>query len=589
MTSDEAARIEGSGLFDPLWYVGQREGLAREAGRRPLKHYLRKGWREGLSPSPFFDGPYYLAAHPDVAAAGINPLLHYIHWGRDERRSIRPPGEGDSTGAIAFSVIMPTFNRRAVIAESIRSVLAQTHQSFELIVVDDGSTDGTGGWLRETYAAELAGGRIVYLPLPANGGVAAARNAALAAARHPWIAYADSDNVLAQGLLDAFARRIAFYPTARTFYGCFARESWPDVVGRPFDLATLARGNFIDLGVFAHHVDCYRELGGFDVTLRRLSDWDLILKFAHRYTPVFVDEVLLTYRDHPPGGHARITVTEPVLPPQTRILRRYGGRRTVTSVIVCYNQAGFIAGAIDSVLAQQGDFHHEVIVADDGSTDGTAEIARAYAEKFPWQVRVIGDGVNRGIAENYRRAFAAANGTYCAVLEGDDFWHDREKLARQSAFLDANVDCSMVFSRIEIEAAGQSGRHTLERQDRLRKDRLTGADFLAEPTLNLIANLSCCMFRTELVQALPDVLYSHRLSEIGLAFHLERTGPLGFMRRPMSVYRQHADGVWSGASAEARRASGRKVREAAREVADPHYRPALQAIIDRDFAPPSPG
>nr|WP_281493759.1 glycosyltransferase [Ancylobacter koreensis] len=484
---------------------------------------------------------------------------------------------------------MPTYNRRAVIDESIRSVLVQTHRAFELIVVDDGSTDGTGDWLRAAYAPELASGRIVYLPLPANGGVAVARNAALAAARHPWIAYADSDNILAPGLLDAFARRITFYPHARAVYGCFARESWPDVVGRPFDLAELARANFIDLGVYAHHIDLFHELGGFDVTLRRLSDWDLILKFAHRFPPVFVDEVLLTYRDDPPGGHVRITASEPLPPPLTRILRRYGGRRTITSVIVCYNQAGFITGALDSVLAQQGDFHHEVIVADDGSTDGTAEIARAYAAKYPWLVHMIGDGTNRGIAENYRRAFAAADGTYCAVLEGDDFWHDREKLARQSAFLDANPDCSMVFSRIEVEAAGQGGRHTLERQDRLRRERLTGADFLAEPTLNLIANFSCCMFRTDLVQALPPVLYDHRLSEFGLAFHLERIGPLGYMRRPMSVYRQHADGVWSGASAEARRASGRRVREAAWEVADERYRPALRAIIDRDFAPPPPG
>ncbi|QFR32046.1 glycosyltransferase family 2 protein [Ancylobacter sp. TS-1] len=588
MTKEDIARIEQTGLFDAHWYVRQRPGLVREAGRRPLRHYLRTGWREGLQPSPFFDGTHYLAAHADVAAAGCNPLLHYALWGRDEGRTIRAEETCDAAADVAFSVILPTFDRMPILDDCLRLLLAQTHRNFEVIVVDDGSTDGTGDWLHRHYAAELAQGRMVYLRLSENFGVAAARNAGLLMARHPWIAYADSDNLPSPGLLDAFARRIVFHGAARTLYARFLRESDALIIGRRFDLAELRRENFVDLGVFVHHIDCFRELGGFDVSLRRLVDWDLVLKYLHRHPPLFIDEVLLTYREDPRGGRARISDTEAVLSPKTRILRRYGGRKTVTSLIVCYNQADFIAGAIESVAFQRGDFQHEVVIADDGSTDGTAEIALSYCEKWPWLIRLIGDGVNRGIAGNYRRAFAAASGDYVAILEGDDFWHDRQKLARQSGFLDANPDCPMVFSRIEIEAAGNPKRQTLERQNRLRKDRLDGADFLAEPTLNLIANLSCCMFRTDLMKTLPSVLYRHRLSEIGLAFHLERIGPLGYMRRPMSVYRQHAEGVWSGASAESRRASGRLVREIAKAVAHERYKPALQAIIDRDFAPTPP-
>ncbi len=400
---------------------------------------------------------------------------------------------------------------------------------------------------------------------------------------NPWIAYVDSDNVVDPRFLDAFARRIVVNEGVRTLYARFFQESVPRVVGRTFDLEALRRDNYIDLGVFVHHAACFQELGGFDISLRRLVDWDLILKYVHRYPPVFVGEVLMTYRDRDGKKLGRITDREAVTLPMARILRRYDVCPTVTSVIVCYNQAEYIAEAIESVLAQRGDFYQDIVVADDGSTDGTAEIVQRYCEKNRWRMRSIGDGINRGISGNFRRSFATAAGAYLAILEGDDYWSDRDKIAKQVAFLEANTDCSMVFSKIEVEAAGSRRRTTLERQDRIRKTKLDAADFLADPSLNLIANLSSCMFRSDLMKELPGVLYRHRLSEMGLAFHLDRFGAIGYLNRPMSVYRMHAQGTWSGASAEAKLSSGRQVREVAKLVARDRYKGAIQDILDRHY------
>ncbi|ADH88666.1 glycosyl transferase family 2 [Ancylobacter novellus DSM 506] len=582
LKTEDIELVGQSGLFDEAWYLEQHPEFIGPYAQ-PLRHYLEIGWRRGDAPSPYFDAAHYLSANPDVAAAGVNPLLHYVRFGRNEGRAMRAMPQTDAADDIAFSVILATYNRAGIIEDSIRSILAQTHRNFELIIVDDGSADGTEALVRERFAAEFADGRITYIRFSRNLGVSAARNAGLLAARNPWIAYVDSDNVVDPRFLDAFARRIVMNEGVRTLYARFFQESVPRVVGRAFDLEALRRDNYIDLGVFVHHAACFQELGGFDISLRRLVDWDLILKYLHRYPPVFVGEVLMTYRDRDGKKLGRITDREAVTLPMARILRRYDVCPTVTSVIVCYNQAEYIAEAIESVLAQRGDFYQDIVVADDGSTDGTAEIVQRYCEKNRWRMRSIGDGINRGISGNFRRSFATAAGAYLAILEGDDYWSDRDKIAKQVAFLEANPDCSMVFSKIEVEAAGSRRRTTLERQDRIRKNKLDAADFLADPSLNLIANLSSCMFRSDLMKELPGILYRHRLSEMGLAFHLDRFGAIGYLNRPMSVYRMHAQGTWSGASAEMKLSSGRQVREVAKLVARDRYKGAIQDILDRHY------
>jgi hypothetical protein len=89
------------------------------------------------------------------------------------------------------SVIMPAYNAEATIARSIESVLAQTLTQFELIVVDDRSSDGTARLVDRHAQADT---RILLHRLPANGGVAAARNAGIARARGRYVAFLDSDD-----------------------------------------------------------------------------------------------------------------------------------------------------------------------------------------------------------------------------------------------------------------------------------------------------------------------------------------------------------------------------------------------------------
>lgn len=247
------------------------------------------------------------AAAPTLKLQGRRSIVlpHLIFEPGDNRDAL-PPATGEWPW---FSIILPTYNRRALLARAIDSTLNQHYQNFELIVVDDGSTDGTAEMISSRYASELASGKLVYKAIPRQSGVSKARNEGLACARHPWIAYLDSDNHMRPGFLSLFANAIMKHPHETTFYAHFQTESGSPIVGKPFNYQELQQANFIDLGVFVHAKTLSETLGGFDPGLKRLVDWDLILRFTMDNEPVHLPFTVLDYNDLPQNSD-RISVAE---------------------------------------------------------------------------------------------------------------------------------------------------------------------------------------------------------------------------------------------------------------------------------------
>lgn len=188
--------------------------------------------------------------------------------------------------------------------------------------------------------------------------------------------------------------------------------------------------------------------------------------------------------------------------------------------------------------------------------------------------------------QNFRRLFQQAAGDYVAILEGDDLWSDPEKLEQQKNFLERNPDCPMVFSMIIVRQLPAGTESLLSRQTALSRDKLTGEDFLADPTMNLIANFSSCMIRTKHLRSFPDRMFESRFNEIAMAFYLERLGPIGFLKKPMGIYHQHAGGVWTGISREAQLRSAIATREMVLDVADPRHAPAIRKILEEQYRKP---
>lgn len=118
----------------------------------------------------------------------------------------------------------------------------------------------------------------------------------------------------------------------------------------------------------------------------------------------------------------------------------------VSVVMPTYNHKAYIAEAIENVLRQKTAFAFELIIGEDGSTDGTAEIVSGYHERNPDVIRLITSNSNVGAGENTIRILKACRGKYIAFCDGDDYWHDSGKLQKQVDFLDSHPDHGLVHT-----------------------------------------------------------------------------------------------------------------------------------------------
>ncbi len=200
------------------------------------------------------------------------------------------------------SIIIPTYNRAAQVAEAVASVLAQSFRDFELLVVDDGSRDKT------SQALAPFGGEITVLRHPRRRGVSAARNRGIAAARGEWLAFLDSDDLWRP---EKLAAQMAWLKANPGFHLCQTGEIWIRHGVRVNPPAShVKEGGWIFFRalwrclVSPSAVVLSRRLleahGGFDEGLPAAEDYDLWLRLSWRYQVGLVPEPLVVKR----GGHA---------------------------------------------------------------------------------------------------------------------------------------------------------------------------------------------------------------------------------------------------------------------------------------------
>ena len=206
------------------------------------------------------------------------------------------------------SIIMPTYNRSNTVIAAINSVIAQSYDNWELLIADDGSYDNTTSIIKEFISGTNYEDRITLIELSENGGVSKARNAALAKAQGDVIAYLDSDNTWDLDYLLIMVNMLLENSWAKVAY-CGDRiwQYYPHNQALPSGLETVAirlghfnkslieNRNYIDLNVFVHWRELYQELGGFREDMRRLVDWELILRYTNVAPPKFVPAILANY------------------------------------------------------------------------------------------------------------------------------------------------------------------------------------------------------------------------------------------------------------------------------------------------------
>jgi len=326
------------------------------------------------------------------------------------------------------SIVMPTWNRAAQIEEAIGSVLGQSYKNWELLVVDDGSEDNTEAVVRRLAAAEP---RIRYERI-AHAGVSAARDRGLQLARGELVAYLDSDNrwepdyllFMVHALLDS-GKACAFSILRIMDHD---RDGHVTYRKRHFRLADLMKNNMIDINIFLHRRELFHELGGFDRTLRRWVDWDLILRYVRRYPPAEVPVALCTYNRRKKLN--QITLEEPSAF-KNKVLNKHlidwdeqarsVGRRLknhVTIVIPNYRQPQLTEECIHSIVKHTGGFSYDILVVDNGSRDHSTRVLRDLERLYP-QLSHVENYENYGFALGCNLGAATSKGEFIVLLNND--------------------------------------------------------------------------------------------------------------------------------------------------------------------------
>lgn len=225
-------------------------------------------------------------------------------------------------------------------------------------------------------------------------------------------------------------------------------------------------------------------------------------------------------------------------------------RPVLSILLLCHNEAVFIRRALRSILSQSFDRPTEIILMDDGSVDGSADIVQAEmaaAARPAYALRVIRSDTALGNGAAFVRALAAARGLYYHVLDGDDFWIDPDKLRKQVEILDATPDLAGVAHRTIVRSA-EDGSESFHPQQEPQKPVLHIEDLLAG---GMYFHTSSVLYRNSFYDPasdrsdVPAIFNDVRGDTIRLYVHAFRGG-ICYLPQTMSVYDDHRGGIWTG-------------------------------------------
>lgn len=204
-----------------------------------------------------------------------------------------------------------------------------------------------------------------------------------------------------------------------------------------------------------------------------------------------------------------------------------------------YNHEKYISQCLDSVLMQKTDFDFEIIIGEDCSKDRTREIVCDYQKKFPDKIKLFLPDNNIGMMQMDVATRDMCTGDYIALMNGDDYWTEENKLQIQADFLDKNPDTVMCYhkAKVENETNGESFETVFPESgyELPIKYLLLGYNPVMTPTV-MIRN----------ILYIPDYFAELPYGDMPLYLLLSEIGKIKYIDKLMSVYRIHSNGQWQG-------------------------------------------
>lgn len=214
--------------------------------------------------------------------------------------------------------------------------------------------------------------------------------------------------------------------------------------------------------------------------------------------------------------------------------------------VICnaYNHEKYIGRALESFVLQRTDFKFEVLVHDDASTDGTADIIREYEKKYPELIKPIYQTENQyskygGVNRKFQ--FPRARGKYYAICEGDDYWTDPLKLQKQYDLMEQHPEVDMCsHGSVVIDArTEQILHHTMQRRE---NGIIPTAEVISKGGGFVMTN--SLFYRASMLENEPEFRKVYKL-DYTLQIHGALRGGMLYIAEEMSAYRRNVCESWT--------------------------------------------
>lgn len=218
----------------------------------------------------------------------------------------------------------------------------------------------------------------------------------------------------------------------------------------------------------------------------------------------------------------------------------------VSIVSMVFNHAAFLRDCLDGLVMQETSFPYEVIVHDDASTDGSAEIIEEYASKYPGLIQPILQQENqysKKVHIGNTFIYPKVRGKYIAICEGDDYWTDPHKLQRQVDFLESHPEFVMACSRARMYSVKRGKEigelYCREDDGPLALKDIVNRSGLFIPTCSIV-------YRRSLRSSLPEFICRAIVGDYPLQIFAALSGGVYYFNDAMTVYRVDNPDSWMG-------------------------------------------
>ncbi len=379
----------------------------------------------------------------DLIPAAISEFLS-----DPEKTDQQTPTQEEPTDKPLISVVVPLFNGEKFIAEAMQNITKQNYPAIEIIIVDDGSTDGS----RELIENLEPDVRYFYQE---NAGPAAARNRGIRDASGEFIAFLDVDDLWpeenlnrllaafhdnpALSVVRGYAQLITINHNGETTFIGNPKESFPDYIGAGLYRKEVFRSvGLYDRALrFGEDTDWFNRARELNIDMKRLEEITLFVRRHDnnmtRGKNLLELNALKVFKKSLERSRKSQSAKKPADPAQ------HESKRPLVSVILpVRNGEHFISDALESVLSQEYR-PLEIIVVDDGSTDNTPGVV----ENFDGSVRYFRQPAT-GVAAARNYGIREARGEFVAFIDADDLWSTR-KLIVESKHFEENPETEIVI------------------------------------------------------------------------------------------------------------------------------------------------